>query len=192
MCSTDTAATGTVRSHANAHQATIEPVCERRLADGRVVRIRPICAADAAREREFLSALSGESRYLRFHQWVAAPSERLVHFLTEIDHDRHVAFVCAASSTGGEDIVGEGRFIVGPDGRGCEFGIVIADQWHKTGIAGLLMAALIRTAQAKRLETMEGEVLRSNTAMLRFARALGFEVSRKDSDAQSVRVIKRL
>lgn len=169
----------------------MEPACERRLAGGRLVRIRPICAADAGREREFLSALSGESRYLRFHQWVAAPSDKLVHFLTDIDHDRHVAFVCAAVSPDGEEIVGEGRFIVGPDERGCEFGIVIADQWHKTGIAGLLMAALIRTAKAKGLETMEGEVLRSNTAMLRFARALGFEVSGKDSDAQSVRMIKR-
>ena len=170
----------------------MEAGCKRRLADGRIVTIRPICAADGERERQFLNAMSGESRYLRFQQWVAAPSEALIHFLTDIDHDRHVAFVCTAPDADGEALVGEGRFIVGPDGEGCEFGIVIADGWHKTGIAGLLMATLIRTARAKGLTRMEGEVLRANTSMLRFARALGFEVAGDASDAQNVRIVKRL
>lgn len=173
-------------------ESPLSLVRTRRLADGRTVTIRPIGAADGAREREFLSALSGETRYLRFHQWVAAPSDSLIHFLTEIDHDRHVAFVCCTPGPDAEELIGEGRFIVDPDGRRCEFGIVIADDWRRTGIAGLLMAALMRAAKAKGVQTMEGEVLRANRDMLRFARALGFEIAKEGSDAQSVRIVKRL
>lgn len=166
-------------------------VRQHRLADGRTVTVRPIRPEDAVRERDFLSGLSGESRYLRFHQWVNAPSEKLVHFLTDVDYDRHMAFVCVAPDGGGR-IVGEARYQVNPDGRSCEFGVMIADAWHKTGIAGLLMAALIGAARDRGLATMDGLVLRSNTAMVRFARGLGFEVHSVPEDRTTVRIVKNL
>ena len=163
-----------------------------RLADGRTVTIRPIRRDDRGLEAQFLSRLCPESRYLRFHAWVAAPSERLIHFLNEIDQAAHVAYVCTSATQGIEEIVGEGRYAVEPDTRSCEFGIVIADAWHKSGIAGLLMHALIRKARASGLERMVGIVLRSNRAMLRFARALGFDIVREPDSVDTVRVVKRL
>lgn len=165
---------------------------EHRLFDGRRVTIRPMRPDDDAGERDFLSRLSGESRYQRFHKWVRAPSDRLVHFLTDIDYDRHMAYVCSAASGDREELVGEARYVVNPDGVSCEFGVMIADAWHKTGIAGLLMEALIDTAREKGLGSMEGLVLRRNVAMLRFARALGFEILDAPEDPFAVRVVKRL
>jgi len=167
-------------------------VREHRLSDGRTVTIRPIRAEDAARERAFLDELSGESRYLRFHRWVNAPSERLIRFLTEVDYDRHMAFVCVVAAGDGERVVGEARYQINPDGRSCEFGVMIADAWHKTGIAGLLMAALIGAARDRGLATMEGLVLRSNAAMMRFAQGLGFEVRSVPEDLTRVRIVKNL
>ena len=163
-----------------------------RLASGRAVTIRPIQAEDQAREHDFLSELSEESRYLRFHKWVAAPSDRLVHFLTEIDHESHVAFVCTCGTDRGEAIVGEGRYVIEPGGTSCEFGIVIADRWHKSGIAGLLMHTLIRSARAKGLKQMVGIVLRSNRSMLRFSRALGFRLTYDPKDRETARIVKAL
>jgi acetyltransferase len=163
-----------------------------RLLDGRAVTIRPIRPDDDVGERDFLNRLSGESRYLRFHEWVRAPSDRLVHFLTDIDYDRHMAYVCTVTKGDREELVGEARYVVNPDGRGCEFGVMIADEWHKTGVAGLLMEVLIEDACAKGLASMEGLVLRSNTAMLRFARALGFEIRNEPDDPYAVRVVKQL
>lgn len=58
----------------------------------------------------------------------------------------------------------------------CEFGVMIADGWRRSGIAGLLMETLMRTARERGPKTMEGLVLRSNPTMLRFARGLGFSV----------------
>ena len=121
-----------------------------------------------------------------------AVGDKLVHFFTHIDYDRHMAFVCAALRDGREELVGEARYVANPDGRSCEFGVVIADDWHRTGIAGLLMEALIRAARAHGFETMEGMVLRTNDEMLRFTRALGFETIAVPEDATIVRVVKKL
>jgi len=165
---------------------------ECRLFDGRMVTIRPVRPDDWARERDFLNEMSGDSRYLRFHKWVNVPSDKLIHFLTDIDYDRHMAFVCTVLQPGGEKLVGEVRYVVSPDGKGCEFGIVIADSWHKTGIAGLLMDALTRTARERGLATMEGIVLARNAEMIRFARGLGFEVQPVLEDPTTVRIVKKL
>jgi acetyltransferase len=165
---------------------------ERRLFDGRTVTIRPVRSDDGVREHDFFSEMSGESRYLRFHKWVHAPSDKLIHFLTDIDYDRHMAFVCTEMQADGEQLVGEARYVVNPDGKGCEFGVVIADSWHKTGIAGLLMEALIRTARERGLAIMEGIVLTRNAEMIRFARGLGFEVQPVPDDPTTVRIVKKL
>jgi len=165
---------------------------ERRLADGRTVLIRPIREDDEPAARRFFAALSGDARYMRFQKWVRALGDKLLHFFTHIDYDRHMAFVCAARTAEGEELVGEARYIANPDGVSCEFAVVIADAWHKTGIAGLLMEALISAARERGLRTMEGMVLSTNNDMLRFVRALGFQMHLDPHDATVVRAVKVL
>lgn len=167
-------------------------VTQRRLRDGRTVTIRPIRADDNLLEREFVQRLSGETRYLRFQKWVHSPSDRLIHFLTQVDYDRHLALVCTFEGDGGEMVVGEARFVASPDGENCELGIVIADAWQKSGIAGLLMEALFGAARARGLKQMEGQVFSTNRSMLRFVRALGFVVQPMPADRTMVRIVKTL
>jgi acetyltransferase len=164
-----------------------------RLADGRRVVIRPIRADDAPGEREFLDRLSGDTRRRRFIKYAGAANGELVHFFTHIDYDRHMAFVCEAMVDGAPHLVGDARYVANADGRSCEFGIVVADDWHHTGIAQLLMSALMRAARERGLETMEGLVLSDNADMIGFVRALGFEVNEAPPQApRVVRVAKRL
>jgi acetyltransferase len=165
---------------------------ERLLADGRTVLIRPIRADDEAAAQRFFAALSGDARYMRFQKWVQALSDKLLHFFTHIDYDRHMAFVCASRTAEGEELVGEARYVANPDGKSCEFAVVIADTWHKTGVAGLLMEALIDAARERGIKTMEGMVLSENHDMLRFVRALGFETHLDPHDATTMRVTKQL
>jgi acetyltransferase len=165
---------------------------EHRLFDGSTVLIRPVRRNDAVLERDFLTELSGESRYLRFQKWVHAPSDKLIHFLTDVDYVRHVALVCIVSDAGREKLVGEARYVAEADGKHCEFGIMIADDWHKTGIAGLLMADLIKAARERGLKTMEGLVLTRNAAMLRFARGLGFKIEPIAEELTAMRIVKTL
>jgi acetyltransferase len=163
-----------------------------RLFDGRTVIIRPVRRNDAVMERDFLAELSGESRYLRFHKWVNAPSDKLIHFLTDVDYERHLALVCITVIKGREVLVGEARYVVEAGGGNCEFGIMIADGWRKSGIAGLLMADLIKAARECGMRSMEGLVLTRNAAMLRFARGLGFEIQPLAGDLATMRIVKTL
>jgi acetyltransferase len=165
---------------------------ERRLSDGRSVLIRPIRAEDEDEEREFFDGLSSEARRMRFMKFVRSVSDKLVHFFTHIDYDRHMAFVCETTGGAHREIVGEARYVAYPDGRNCEFGVVIADAWYKSGIAGLLMDALIRAARERGMQTMEGLVLRENRQMVKFVRQLGFQVSPLEGDPTSIRALKKL
>ena len=160
----------------------------RRLADGKTVLIRPVRPEDEAAEREFFAALSPETRRLRFQQFTAAITDELMRFYTHIDYDRHMAFVCEADGR----IVGEARYVANPGTRSCELGIVIADDWHHTGIAQLLIDALLQAARARGFETLEGLVLAENRDMLDFVRELGFEVEPMPLEPSLVRVVKAL
>jgi RimJ/RimL family protein N-acetyltransferase len=162
------------------------------LPGGRTVTLRPIRPDDADRVREFVTELSEESRYMRFQKWVHAPSDEVIRFLTEVDYDCHMALVCTVQEGGRETIVGEARYVSDLSGRSCELGVVIADAWHKSGIAGLLMGALIQIARKRGLARMEGFVLSRNAEMLRFVRALGFKTEPAPQDSSIVRISKKL
>jgi len=69
---------------------------------------------------------------------------------------------------------------------------VVADDWHHTGIALLLMDALIRAARARGFETMEGIVLEDNRDILDFVRELRFESLPAAKPPALVRIVKRL
>ena len=158
------------------------------LANGRGVTIRPVTPRDEPGERRFLARLSPRTRRLRFHDAAGVPNSALAHFHTRVEHDRQAAFVCEHDG----EIVGEARYLANPGGSSCELGIVVADDWHHTGIAQLLMEALIGAARAHGLRTIEGLVLSENADMLDFVKAFGFEVELMPRQPATVRVIKRL
>jgi acetyltransferase len=164
----------------------------RELADRRRVTIRPIREDDGAAESEFFGALAPESRRMRFMNHLEVPDEELIRYYTHIDYDRHMAFVCEAEIDGRARIIGEARYIGNPGERCCELGIVVADTWRHSGVAQLLMDALIRAAQARGFETMAGLVLGENRDMLDFVQSLGFEIVPMPEQSAMVRVVRKL
>ena len=169
-----------------AYPATL--VHEYRLADGRSVVIRPIRPDDAAAERAFLDRLSDATKRWRFMKLAQSLDAELLHYLTDVDYERHMAFVCEVGNT----LVGDARYVANPDGRSCELGIVVADDWHHTGIAQLLMDALLSAARAAGLKTVQGIVLADNRDMLDFTQELGFEASSGPEGSGTVRIAKSL
>ena len=89
-------------------------------------------------------------------------------------------------------IIGDARYVGNPGGSSCELGIVVADDWHHTGVAQLLMEAIVAAARAHGFSTLEGLVLADNGDMLDFVNTFGFEVQRTPEDPATVRVVKRL
>ena len=81
-----------------------------------------------------------------------------------------------------------GRYVVLPNGDDCEFAIVVGDDWQKKGLATALMQLLIDAARNRGLKRMIGEVLASNSKMLRFAGRLGFHAKTDPADPHQMRV----
>lgn len=155
---------------------------------GTAVRVRPMRREDLPMEADFVRHLSSDARYKRFMLTLRELSPAKLRYLTDVDQDRHVALVATVGGDGQEVEVGVARYIVDPAGTSCEFAIAVDDEWQGSGLAGILMHALIGRARARGLATMEGIVLRSNDRMLRFARQLGFVAQPDPEDPQTIRV----
>jgi len=163
-------------------------VQHRFLFDGTPVTIRPIRAEDAVMEQAFVRHLSEDSRYFRFMGSVRElPANKLKYF-TEIDYARHMALVATIMREGQEVEIGVARYVATERTDSCEFAITVDDAWQGTGVAGLLMIPLQKTAREHGFKTMEGLVLGSNHKMLKFARQLGFRIHRDPGEGDTVRI----
>jgi acetyltransferase len=166
--------------------------CERHEINGTAVTIRPIRHDDTPLEADFVRHLSDDARYMRFMSTIRELPPGKLKYLVDVDHVRHVALVAVADIDGKPVEVGVVRYIVDPAGTGCEFSVAIDDAWHHTGLAGILMAALMDVARKRGLARMEGIVLAINASMLRFARQLGFTLEHDPEDRTTMRVVREL
>jgi acetyltransferase len=153
-----------------------------RLPGGETLLVRPIRPEDAALEMAFVDALSPESRRLRFQSAIRRLTPTMLARFTQIDYDREMALVAIDHAGGRDREVGVARYIRLPDGRSCEFAIVLADDWQGRGLGRTLMSRLVEVARAAGLERMVGHVLATNQPMLRLCEGLGFSIGR-DSDS---------
>lgn len=170
----------------------VPPVEVEHRIDGVRVTMRPIRPDDVARERDFIRALSDETRYQRFMATVGEMPASQLRTLTNVDQRRDLALAATIDRDGREAFVGVARFGVDTSGAGCEFAVAVADDWHGTGLAGILMQALIDVARRRGLRTMEGFVLATNSRMLKLARQLGFRQLPDAESHETVRVVRSL
>jgi len=175
-------------AHMAIHPYPVDLVGEHVLYDGTRIVIRPIRPEDAEREREFVNGLSERSRYLRFMHILKSITPQMVARFTQIDYDREMALIAVMPGEEHDRQIGVARYVTYPDGRNCEFAIVIGDDWHKKGIATELLRRLVDVARDRRLERMDGVVLRENEGMLKLAGDLGFEQHDEPDDPQIVHV----
>ena len=153
------------------------------LPNGTDLVIRPIRPEDAEIEQEFIRNLSMRAKYFRFMQSITELSPHMLARFTQIDYDREMALIAVVYLEGQETEIGVARYVTNPDGKSCDFAIVIADEWQRKGIAHRLMQQLVETARAHSLRLMEGEVLANNHEMLNLATKLGFVVSTSEEDS---------
>ncbi len=161
------------------------------LADGTDLVIRPIRPEDAGIEQAFVRNLSEEARYFRFMNSVQELSEAMLVRFTQIDYSREMALVAVAEEDGQEVELGVTRFAINPDGESCDFALVIADRMRGKGLGNKLMTALMDAARSKGLKVMEGEVLKSNTSMLKLMQRLNFSIEASPDD-DSVKKVRKV
>jgi acetyltransferase len=146
------------------------------LPNGTDMVIRPIRPEDAEIEQAFIRKLSPRAKHFRFMQSITELSPKMLARFTQIDYSREMALIAVVYVDGQETEIGVARYITNPDGKSCEFAIVIADDWQQQGIAHRLMQLLIETARSHALQVMEGEILANNHEMLKLVKKLGFSI----------------
>jgi GNAT superfamily N-acetyltransferase len=161
-------------------------VRQRTLFDGTPVAIRPIRADDRGMEQDFVRHLSDDSRHFRFMSSLRELPPNKLKAFTEIDYDRHMAFIGTIVQDGKEVEIGAARYSACNKAGTCEFAIAVDDAWQGSGVAGLLMIALEDAARAHGFTVMEGMVLATNHKMLKFARQLGFKTHRNPDELETV------
>ncbi|WP_421724305.1 GNAT family N-acetyltransferase [Bauldia sp.] len=160
------------------------------LPDGTELTIRPIRPEDAEIEQAFVRDLSAEAKYFRFMQSIDELTPEMLVRFTQIDYSREMALIAVIRDGGKDRQVGVARYTINPDGRSCEFAIVVDDRRQKQGIGSRLMKGLMEAARSNGLRSIEGGVLAENHSMLELMDTLGFSVRPAPGDA-SLRLVER-
>lgn len=149
---------------------------DRRLADGKVYRIRPSDPDDRELLTRCFDSLSPESRRMRFFNDKRSLTAADLDRLTAVDGQDHIAFAAVQLDAAGRETepLGFVRCIrLSPGGDVAEFSIVTVDRLQGQGIGATLLTYLIPAARRQGIRRFWFEVLAENVGMRRLAQRLG-------------------
>jgi len=153
------------------------------LRDGRSASIRPIKSTDIDALSSFFNGLSKRTRVLRFHRLMLDFPPYLMRELSDVDGERHVAYVAEAGFNQANlcaQIVGEARYVRTADPSIAEFAIAVTDSWQRLWLGSHLARVLIAEARAAAVKRLIGETLVEDAAMQLFACKFGARITLVD------------
>jgi acetyltransferase len=149
------------------------------LADGTVLRIRPIRPEDAPALEQNFRRTRPEDIHSRFFGTLNALPQSLLARLTQLDYDREMALAALprpGESADADDGFGIVRLIADPDNDRAEFAVIVRSDWHGRGLGRALMRLILDYAGRRGVNIVWGTVLRENAAMIKLLRSLGFSI----------------
>src|SRR5262249_6730631 len=159
---------------------------------GQPVTVRFVEPRDAEALQNYFRSLNTGSRYNRFlGASRELPPSVLEDFIHIGEHDRFTV-VATMQVDGRETIVGEARYIFDVDTGSIEFGLSIDDRWQGHGIGKALLKNLECRAASFGAESIFGDTLRSNEAMIGLARKSGYAFTASPGDWKLVRFQKQI
>jgi acetyltransferase len=138
--------------------------------------LRSITSGDKGIEKELIDGLSVESSRYRFFQVIKEATEEMVNKFCDIDYENEIAIIAEYNSNGKKRNVGVVRLCIDPTLHNGEFAILVADDFHDTGLGTKFMQILIDVGQKNGLKSIYGIVLADNHKMLSLAKEFGFSV----------------
>jgi acetyltransferase len=151
-----------------------------RRGDGHEVFVRPVRPDDDALMRAFFTKVSIEDVRLRFFAPVREFSHEFIARLTQIDYARAIALLAVDPASG--EMLGAVRLHADANFDRGEYAILVRSDLKGHGLGWSLMQIMIEYARWLGLQTIEGQVLRENTTMLRMCRQLGFKIAEDPDD----------
>ena len=151
------------------------------LADGALLRVRPIVPADREPLADAFGRLSDRSRRYRFLAPKPRLSGRELEYLTDVDHVTHEALV-AIDETSGE-IVGVGRYAtVRRGGVEADMALVVTDAGQRRGVGHGLAVRVLERACANGIRRLTGSTLIDNLRARSLLARLGFHITAVSGD----------
>ncbi len=162
---------------------------QRTLADGTALFCRPIKPIDDTMLRDMLYSLSERSIAFRFFKPIKTFPHRFVQEFTNVDYSKDMAIVGLVQDTGGERIVGVGRYYLEEGGKRAEVSFLVRDDWQARGIGSEMLHMLVDIAKGRGLDGFDASVLTRNHQMLAVFTNSGYPVtSKRVEDMYSVRM----
>jgi RimJ/RimL family protein N-acetyltransferase len=162
------------------HQAAYpsELIDHIRLANDRLLHIRPLRTCDEGTIRELYSRLSPRTRYFRFFSPMPRLPDAVVKLLTRLDYRRRLALLAELDIGERAEVAGLGSFGAIGDGT-AEVGLVVRDEWQRQGIGVALAMRVLLAAEARGFDRFVAYVLSGNIAMKNLLNHVGVVVSTK-------------
>jgi GNAT superfamily N-acetyltransferase len=144
------------------------------LRDGTPVLIRPIAPEDKERLQRGFRRLSHESRLRRFASPLCELSGQQLRYLTEIDHESHMAWMAVDPLSEDKPALGVARYVRLPeDPLVAEAAVAVSDELQGRGLGTLLLGMLGMSAASNGIRTFRAYVQTENRPMLEILRDLG-------------------
>jgi GNAT superfamily N-acetyltransferase len=143
-----------------------------RLRDGTTVSVRPVGPEDKSLIQGGFERLSPESRYRRFLSPAPKLNDRMLAYLTEVDHHDHEALLALDLVT--REGIGVARFVrMKSDPESAEVAVTVVDDWQGRGLGTVLLSALGRRAREEGVTRFTGVALAENRNVLGLLAKLG-------------------
>ena len=137
-----------------------------RLANGALVRLRPIRPDDAPRLIALYGRLSQLTAYQRFFTVMKRLPPDWAKVFATVDFQHRLAIVAERDTPAGVDLIGVGRYEPGDAEDTVEVAFTVEDGWQGYGLGGLLLDAVLRAAEARGFRRFRAYVLADNYRML--------------------------
>ncbi|MFO7590483.1 MAG: GNAT family N-acetyltransferase [Acidimicrobiia bacterium] len=144
------------------------------VADGGVVRLRPLRPDDGPNLLDLASRLSDEALYYRFMSPFRPETDADVAPFLDLDYRERFAL---GAELGGK-LVAVGRYMSEADRASAEVAFVVEDRHQQRGIGSLLLEHLAAIARSNGITRFHASTLGDNEKMLRVFADAGYQVHR--------------
>jgi GNAT superfamily N-acetyltransferase len=153
--------------------------------------LRPVRSSDGEALQTYVRGLSPQSRYNRFLGGASElPASELARALAASGRDT-LTLLLTSRAGNRETVAGEARVALSCAERAREFGMSIADDWRHLGAGSAVLQEIERKAAADGIESLFGDTLRTNEAMIGLALSRGFRLE-AGLESRLVRIRRRL
>jgi acetate---CoA ligase (ADP-forming) len=152
------------------------------LRDGYRVLLRPIEKTDTQMWLGFISRLSPNTLYYRFHYIPKQMTEEDALRYCTVDYTNSYAYIAEVGLGKERKVIGIARYYRLPNKHSAEVAFAIEDAYQSIGLGTKLIESLVDVARENSIDIFEADVLGENRQMMIAFRDYGFHVSSQLQD----------